>query len=92
MSDQTADSLPPTCPQRLAKRRFANAQIRRNARTRQPTRQRNPHRFLLELFTVLDHLVGLLVRAFNSQVTGAKPLQVQYWCAVRTRQREVTEK
>jgi hypothetical protein len=26
---------------------------------------------------MLDHLVGLLVRVFNAQVTGAKPLQVQ---------------
>ncbi|MEQ1514948.1 MAG: hypothetical protein ABL931_00495, partial [Usitatibacteraceae bacterium] len=31
---------------------------------------------LLELFCMLDHLVGLLDRVFNSQVTGAKPLQV----------------
>jgi hypothetical protein len=71
-----ADSPLPTCPQRLAQRRFANAQIRCNPRTRQPTRQRNPHRFLLELFTMLDHLVGLLDRVFNPQVTGTKPLQV----------------
>jgi hypothetical protein len=76
-SDQMADSPLPTCPQRLAQRRFANAQIRCNPRTRQPTRQRNPHRFLLELFTMLDHLVGLLDRVFNPQVTGTKPLQVQ---------------
>jgi hypothetical protein len=26
---------------------------------------------------MLDHLVGLLVRVFNAQVTGTKPLQVQ---------------
>ena len=26
---------------------------------------------------MLDHLVGLLLRALNAQVTGAKPLQVQ---------------
>jgi putative transposase len=26
---------------------------------------------------MLDHLVGLLVRVFNAQVTGAEPLQVQ---------------
>jgi hypothetical protein len=25
---------------------------------------------------MLDHLVGLLLRALNAQVTGAKPLQV----------------
>ncbi|MFB0875858.1 hypothetical protein ACETPF_19900, partial [Sphingobium sp. sgz301304] len=30
-----------------------------------------------ELFTMLDHLVGLLERALNSQVTGTKTLQVQ---------------
>jgi hypothetical protein len=27
---------------------------------------------------MLNHLVGLLVRVFNAQVTGAKPLQVHY--------------
>ncbi|MGE4322676.1 MAG: transposase, partial [Sphingobium sp.] len=41
-----------------------------------PARQRNPHRLLLELFCMLDHLVGLLLRALIAQVTGAKPLQV----------------
>jgi hypothetical protein len=29
-----------------------------------------------EIFCMLHHLFGLLVRVFNSQVTGAKPLQV----------------
>ena len=36
-----------------------------------------PHKSLPELFCVLDHLVGLLDRVLNSQVTGTKPLQVQ---------------
>ncbi|WP_394658122.1 hypothetical protein, partial [uncultured Novosphingobium sp.] len=40
--------------------------------------QRDAHRLLLELFCVLDHLVGLLLRALIAQVTGAKPLQVQH--------------
>jgi hypothetical protein len=34
-----------------------------------------PHRFLLELFCMLDHLVGLLDQVLNSQVTGTKPVQ-----------------
>lgn len=34
---------------------------------------------------MLDHLIGLLVRVFNAQVTGANPLQVHTaavagWC------------
>ncbi|WP_221227473.1 hypothetical protein, partial [Stakelama sediminis] len=33
---------------------------------------------LFELYTMLDHLVGLLERTLNSQVTGAKPVQVQF--------------
>ena len=33
---------------------------------------------LLELFCMLDHLVGLLLRALIAQVTGANPLQVQH--------------
>jgi hypothetical protein len=76
MSVQTADSPPPTCPQRLAQRRLANPQIRRNTRARQPAGQCNTYCFLLKLFTMLDHLVGLLNRVFNAQVTGTKPLQV----------------
>jgi hypothetical protein len=41
-----------------------------------------PHRLrcltlLLILFTMLDHLVGLLVRVFHSQGKRAKPVQVQ---------------
>jgi hypothetical protein len=31
---------------------------------------------MLELFCMLDHLVGLLLRALIAQVTGANPLQV----------------
>src|SRR3546814_19271147 len=31
---------------------------------------------MLELFGMLDHLVGLLLRDLIAQVTGAKPLQV----------------
>ncbi len=38
--------------------------------------QRNPHRLLPKLIAMLFHLVGLLVRVFNSQVTGIKSLQV----------------
>ncbi|MFA7596350.1 MAG: hypothetical protein WCY92_08335, partial [Novosphingobium sp.] len=38
--------------------------------------QRDPYRLLLELFCMLDHLVGLLLRVLIAQVTGAKPLQV----------------
>ncbi|WP_295637935.1 hypothetical protein, partial [Novosphingobium sp.] len=44
---------------------------------RQPAAQRNPHRLTLEIFCMLLHLIGLLDRVLNSQVTGAKPLQVQ---------------
>jgi hypothetical protein len=51
-------------------------QVRRNPRTWQPAAQPYPHSFLLELFITLDHVVGLLVRVLNAQVTGAKPLQV----------------
>jgi transposase len=29
---------------------------------------------------MLDHLVRLLLRALNAQVTGTKPLQVQLFC------------
>ena len=39
--------------------------------------QRKPHRPLLELFGMLHHVLGLLLRALNAQVTGTKPLQVQ---------------
>ncbi|MGB7373070.1 hypothetical protein, partial [Pontixanthobacter sp.] len=42
-----------------------------------PAGQRNAHGLLLELFCMLLHLVGLLARVLNSQVTGTKPLQVQ---------------
>ncbi|WP_295635627.1 hypothetical protein, partial [Novosphingobium sp.] len=45
---------------------------------RQPAAQRNPHRLTLEIFCMLLHLIGLLDRVLNSQVTGAKPLQVQF--------------
>ncbi|MET4133786.1 hypothetical protein ABIE62_002942 [Porphyrobacter sp. MBR-155] len=31
---------------------------------------------MLKLFGMLHHLVGLLLRALNAQVTGTKPLQV----------------
>src|SRR3546814_17325583 len=34
------------------------------------------HCLMLELFGMLDHLVGLLLRDLIAQVTGAKPLQV----------------
>jgi hypothetical protein len=34
-------------------------------------------RQLPERFTLLDHLAALLVRVFNAEVTGTRPLQVQ---------------
>jgi hypothetical protein len=37
---------------------------------------RGRNRFLLELFCMLLRLVGLPGRVLNSQVTGAKPVQV----------------
>jgi hypothetical protein len=40
-----------------------------------PSRKNQP-RLVLELFGMLDHLVGLLERVLNSQVTGTKPVQV----------------
>jgi hypothetical protein len=51
--------------------------IRSNACAGQSTAQRDPYRLLLELFSMLDHLVGLPVREFNSQMTDAKSLQVR---------------
>jgi hypothetical protein len=75
----------------FAQRRLPYPQIRRNTVAWQPAGQRNPRSVLvnaphclrcftltLELFTMLDHLNGLLDRVFNPRVTGAKPLQVYF--------------
>lgn len=40
---------------------------------------------LLELFGMLHHLVGLLLRVLNAQMTGTKPVQVHIMLSGRTR-------
>src|SRR3546814_416378 len=67
----TGDNATPICSGSTCR-----PQIRRNAFAWQSAGQCNAHCLMLELFGMLDHLVGLLLRDLIAQVTGAKPLQV----------------
>lgn len=66
------DRQPPT------RRRFANAPILGNPIPRPSVGQRSTQRFPFGLFTILDELVGLLLRALYAQVTSAKLLHDRF--------------
>jgi len=70
--DPKADIATHTC-----QRRLPNPQIRRNPFAWSTCWSAQSERLPVELFTMLDHLFGLLLRSPYAQVIGANPLRVQ---------------